>query len=68
MKVVNSEVGFRYVSYKIEDSNNSYTVIKSMSPYSSMSIVDQDNKEVTDKDVIENIIQKINDYNQEKNT
>jgi hypothetical protein len=34
-----------------------------MSPYSSMSIVDQDNKEVTDKDVIENIIQKINDYN-----
>jgi len=63
MKVINSEVGFRYVSYKIEDSSNSYTVIKSMSPYSSMSIVDQDNKEVTDKDVIENIIQKINDYN-----
>ena len=68
MKVVNSEVGFRYLSYKIEDSNNYYTVIKSISPYSSMSIVDQDNKEVTDKDVIENIIQKISDYNQEKNT
>lgn len=64
MKILSSEVGFRYKSFEIEHENNLYHVIKTFAypaTLSTIHVVDQNNIKITDEDIINKIIEIIKD-------
>lgn len=67
MKIFKKEIGFRYISYEIEDGDKKYSVIKAFGNYPSseqaIRIEDQEGNLVLDENIIEKINKVILEYN-----
>jgi hypothetical protein len=62
MKIIKSEIGFRYVHFEIEDENNLYSVFKAFAPFFAMSVKGKDGIRIVDQNIIDEINKTIDNY------